>query len=296
MGKSGRLYVPLDVNWYDEWGHAVSPGAALLWVIAITACKRMQGDGQIARSQLRRLAPTGTTDEQFEEWLRELHLCDIAPIIAPIAPDDSPILLLGWTDWNGTPGQIKDASQSGGYGNHKRWHVNTGKPSDTCTFCLLDKVDSPPESPRTSPRIAPDNRPESLVEKSREEKNSNSSTSVPFEDDFEQVWLVYPRKDAKKAAQKAYIAQRRKGTSKQTLANATANFAKAMVAEERQKEHILMGSTFFGPNDRWEDFVKAAPEPAKPVVASGAGNLAFDDYADTMGEQVFLPGEDGYQP
>ena len=288
MAKDGRLYVPLDVNWYDEWGHAVSAEAALLWVLALAACKRMRNDGVLTISQLRRLAPSNVTEQRLDEIIAELIGCDVAPISHPIDSDDRTIVMHGWSEWNATSQSIEAASQSGGFGNHVRWHRNAGKPSPDCRFCI-DEADS---IAPIATRSLPDRSTRSLSreEKSREEKitTPTSSTSA-FERDFEQCWAHYPRKVAKKAALRAYIAQRRKGTSVDALLAATRHFDDAMKREQRPSEHVLHGSTFFGPDDRWEDYVAA---PKREQIAVGAGALRIDDYSDEMGERVLLPGED----
>lgn len=285
MAKDGRLYVPLDVNWYDEWGHAVSAEAALLWVLALTACKRMRNDGVLTISQLRRLAPSSTTDERFASLVAELIGCDIAPM----SGDDRTIVVHGWSEWNDTTETSRKASEAARRGNHVRWHVNEGSPSDTCDLCLREN--SSGESIVTiAPRSGPDRTTRSLSreEKSREEKRDPSTPSPAFEAAFDECWTVYPRKIARKAALKAYIAQRRKGTGADVLLAATRHFAEAMKREDRPTDRILHGSTFYGPDDRWEDYVKA---PKREVIAAGAGALRLDEYEAEMGERVLLPGE-----
>jgi len=275
MAKNGRLYVPLDVNWYDEWGHEVSPRAALIWVLALTACKRLGNDGTLTRSQMRRLAPSGMEPELVDQLVDELIGCDIAPI----SGDGQAIILHGWSEWNMSS---ESASESGGFGNHVRWHQNAGKPSADCRFC----IEGTAETGAIAPPSPPDRTTRSLsrVEKSREEKNDHSL----IESAFDECWKHYPRKVARKAALKAYTAQRRKGTTAETLLTATRHYAAAMEQEQRPVEKILHGSTFYGPDDRWEDYVKA---PKREAIAAGAGALRLDEYAAEMGERVLLPGE-----
>jgi len=285
MAKGGRLFVPLDVNWYDEWGHTVSADAALVWILALTTCKRMRLDGVLTRSQLFRVAPTGMTGQRFDEVIDELHRGDVAPMSA----DDRNVYLHGWSEWNDMSSDYADASQSGMYGNHMRWHVKAQKPSNNCVFCINDDD--------VSGRVGCDDRPESKsrVENSREETNVPIEPSTPsvatYETDFDACWKHYPRKIARKAALKAYIAQRRKGVPADVLLTATQHFVKAMTKEGRTDEHVLHGATFYGPSDRWEDYVEAPePEPVE-AIASGATRLRYEDYAGEMGDRVVLPGE-----
>ena len=283
MAKNGRFYVPLDVNWYDEWGHAVGADAALLWVLALTACKRMRNDGVLTLSQLRRLAPSGMSDDGFASAVSELVTCDLAPL----SREDETVLIHGWSEWHTTSETTKKVSEGARYGNHVRWHVNVGKQSADCEFCLVSS--STIEEPIAS--SSPPDRPTRSLSKVKESKvdelRTTSSTSS-FESTFDRCWEIYPRKIARKAALKAYIAQRRKGTGADVLLAATRHFAEAMKREDRPTDRILHGSTFYGPDDRWEDYVKA---PKREVIASGAGALRLDEYAAEMGERVLLPGE-----
>lgn len=285
MAKTGRLFVPLDVNWYDEWGHAVSPEAALLWVIALTTCKRMRSDGVLTVAQLRRMAPTGTTDARFAELLHELNTVDVAPISC----DGQQVLLHGWAGWHDLASDYESASESGLWGNHVRWHVKEGNPSSDCGYCTSGKVPTQLTSGLSGGDARPDSK--SRVEKSRLTLVPTGEATATYEADFATCWEHYPRKIARKAALKAYIAQRRKAIPAEVLLAATQHYAKAMQLEDRAPERILHGATFFGPNDRWEDYVSAPAEPPAPVVAQGAGRLRLEDYAHEMGDTVVLPGE-----
>ncbi len=110
-----------------------------------------------------------------------------------------------------------------------------------------------------------------------------------MEIDFNKCWQEYPRKMNRKGALEAYIAQRRKDVSPDTLLTAVLHFAEAMKREKRAQDVILYGSTFFGPKDRWEDYVAPpppAPTPNQPYVTKGADPLPPDD---DEGELVILP-------
>lgn len=291
MAKSGHLYVPLDVNWYDEWGYAVSHDAALLWVLAIGAAKRMKGsDGILTKQQLRRCAPINMTDETFEEALRELD----HSTIAPISYDENRIVLRGWSAWN----DPRDSSIAGEYGNHVRWHVNTQKPSPDCVHCV-----SPPD------RTAISGGDRYRVEKSRVNNTTRESPKKPkstrpdaVEEDFNECWKIYPRKLAKARALKAYRARRNEGTAAKDLLTATQNYTKLRDGED--PTYTMHGSTFYGPDARWEDFLKI-PEKESSTGGSdlwvsrhlGAGPMFANeaereaDYAKHLGDVVVLPGE-----
>lgn len=73
--------------------------------------------------------------------------------------------------------------------------------------------------------------------------------------EFEKIWAVYPRKLSKKAALRAYAATRQRRVPADTLLTATEGFAKAMTAEKREWRVIKHGSTFFGPDEHWADYL-----------------------------------------
>lgn len=78
----------------------------------------------------------------------------------------------------------------------------------------------------------------------------------PYAEDFARVWENYPRKTARKKAEKAYIAQRRKGVSRSALIDAVDNYAAARAGQD--SAFTMHGATFFGPDDRWRDFLEPA--------------------------------------
>jgi hypothetical protein len=95
-------------------------------------------------------------------------------------------------------------------------------------------------------------------------------TYEPFEQEFNQLWASYPRKEARKTALDAYQARRREGIPLEVLTQATGNFARMMADRERDK--VLHGATFFGPNERWKDYLDSgeAVQPGNAALPSGA--------------------------
>ena len=79
-----------------------------------------------------------------------------------------------------------------------------------------------------------------------------TNTRGPFEAQFELVWAVYPRKVNKAGALKAYVARRREGHTAELLHKAAENYAAARRGEPA--EYTMHGATFFGPNQRWQDW------------------------------------------
>jgi hypothetical protein len=72
---------------------------------------------------------------------------------------------------------------------------------------------------------------------------------------FEEAWKLYPRKIAKKVAKAAYMARINEGISWDDLETATRNYSSYCKKNKLEPKFILHGSTFFGPKERWSDFL-----------------------------------------
>lgn len=97
-----------------------------------------------------------------------------------------------------------------------------------------------------------------LEGKGKEGKGSASSDACVSE--FDAIWSDYPRKIARKDALKAYQARRREGVLAEELARSVPLFAQAMKREKRDQDKIMHGSTFFGPGERWRDYLEPVVE------------------------------------
>lgn len=80
--------------------------------------------------------------------------------------------------------------------------------------------------------------------------------SDPLDDEFAIWWKSYPRKTAKKAARKAYVARRREGVETKDLLAAARRYANDRRGE--LDRFTLHPATFLGPDERWKDFL---PQP-----------------------------------
>ncbi len=74
---------------------------------------------------------------------------------------------------------------------------------------------------------------------------------------------------------------------------ATKHFAEKIRAENPEKRFIMLGSTFYGPHDRWEDFVEPPPIKDVDIPSVGATNLSAEELNEMYGnaEPIVLPGE-----
>lgn len=83
-----------------------------------------------------------------------------------------------------------------------------------------------------------------------EQKNSR------VESFFAAAWEHYPRKTGRKAAFNAFTARLNEGIPALDLQRAVTNYETSCRANHTEKQFIMQGSTFFGPNERWKDYIQ----------------------------------------
>lgn len=90
MSRASRIYVPLDVAFFDD-ARIVAAGekAAWLYLAMLTKAKALDSDGALTRAQVARLAIPG--------WQARLKaLADVGAV--EIAGDE--VRIRGWLNWN----------------------------------------------------------------------------------------------------------------------------------------------------------------------------------------------------
>jgi len=80
---------------------------------------------------------------------------------------------------------------------------------------------------------------------------------------FDDCWEHYPRKLARKQAEKAWQARVRAGIPPDDLLAATLHYAQARAGQDQS--YTMHGATFYGPNDRWRDYLNGIPAEARPT-------------------------------
>ena len=93
--------------------------------------------------------------------------------------------------------------------------------------------------------------------KTNTKTNTNNSSSAKlsdkvFEDEFQEVWNIYPRKEGRKNALKAYIKARKNGTSKETILSGLNAYINKIKAERTETQYIKHGSSWFS-QECWLD-------------------------------------------
>ena len=136
----------------------------------------------------------------------------------------------------------------------------------------------------------------SVLELEVKESKVNAQTGLstqpdPVEEDFDDLWKIYPRKRGRIRALAKYRKTRKDGASAYDLKLATQNFADAMKAEKRAQEVIMHAERFFGKGREWEEFLEPvkseSTRPKNNPAAWGAAPL--DPSTIDYGEVVELP-------
>lgn len=128
---------------------------------------------------------------------------------------------------------------------------------------------------------------ESLL--SDEDVGRVSKPREPYEAEFEDAWLNYPRKEGKIAAYRAFVARVRAGAAPTDLRAAAFNYEKTRRGQDTR--YTKLGSTFWGPTEPWRDYlpggvgmaqVPKTPEEidAEVVQAFVAMTTMFGEYRD----------------
>lgn len=100
--------------------------------------------------------------------------------------------------------------------------------------------------------------------KAKSKDKSSKTQKIELTIEFTEVWKIYPRKknSGKQRAYDYYVRLRiKEGVSSETLKNAVEGYRKYVKAKGLDEQYIMMGSTFFGPDGRWKDFVEDNDEP-----------------------------------
>lgn len=93
------------------------------------------------------------------------------------------------------------------------------------------------------------------------ETDSNRLTDRMLEDEFDALWLLYPRKSGKKDALRHYKSARKSGVAYDTIEDGIKRYAQHIRDEHTEEQYIAMGSTWFC-GHRWEDkYARHGPKP-----------------------------------
>ena len=83
-------------------------------------------------------------------------------------------------------------------------------------------------------------------------KANDSVSSTSLEEEFNIIWSLYPRKQGKSNAYKAYVKARKKGISKETIHNGLKNYLAYIKLQKIKEQFVKQGSTWFN-QECWND-------------------------------------------
>ena len=85
------------------------------------------------------------------------------------------------------------------------------------------------------------------------EIQKNKPHKIRSEDDFEECWKIYPKKEGKAEARKAYLKFARKNPDlKEKVISGIRNYIEEIKTTGKNYRYIMKGSTYFG-NEHWND-------------------------------------------
>jgi len=102
---------------------------------------------------------------------------------------------------------------------------------------------------------------------------------IVYSESFEEVWAAYPNRVAKADASKAYqLTLAEPNVNEQDLLASVFKYAESV--EGKEKQFILHASTFFGPGERWKDYLELIEEEKikPPTGTELIKAMAYDAY------------------
>lgn len=127
MARPSRLFVPIDVNYFEDDRILAAGDAWQLHMAALLLCKKILSDGCVSRLQLARVAPDSVSD--VDGAIRRLSDVGLFTV------DGDQITIRSWNEWHAASEDVTaKRRRASAIGNHKKWgHDN--KPSSTCIIC-----------------------------------------------------------------------------------------------------------------------------------------------------------------
>ena len=86
----------------------------------------------------------------------------------------------------------------------------------------------------------------------RNKNNKYINNTRPFEEEFDTLWKLYPRKSGKKDALRHYISARKKGVTYEAVLEGVNAYREKIEREGTDPKYIKMGSSWFNQHS-WED-------------------------------------------
>ena len=190
------------------------------------------------------------------------------------------------------PGSMRQDVSSPGHGG------SCGPPVDKPMRLPVTPMRHPRESHETSTTFTPiTNQTEPKEPNARETRDSSrvevpTLTLVHRDPDalvttvvtFADCWAIYPRKLNRAGAEKAFAARVKSGVLIADLMTATQHFADSMRQEHREQAVVMHGSTFYGANDRYLDYLDGPVVERRQGGQAGRNQTGWDTLRRLAGE------------
>lgn len=122
-----RLFVPLDVNYFDDDKIIeAGPLGELLYVRSLAFAKRARTDGHLADSQLQAFGARIPRARAHAERLYDVGLWE---------RNGGGLYIRAWHKRNSP---VSDEGPKGHAGAHARWHVKARQPNPDCELCVKE--------------------------------------------------------------------------------------------------------------------------------------------------------------
>lgn len=263
----------VDDNFYDdEKTVMLSAGAVALWLRAGCWAAKHMSDGVVPVSIV------GLLSAEAEAEAEELVSAGLWEA------DNGRYHYHNWSKYQPTKKETENRhAQLSAYGkrgaaktNAKRWGTTVPEASDFVGLGRQNVSATQSASADTpkSPPTRPDPYKDIKKENSKKEKISAADTNAtehaslldePYTSDFEQFWAVYPRKQGKREAFKAW---KQAGANRPALPLVLAKLTAYKASREVMEGYALNASRWIRER-RWED--SPSPVPAAPQRPSGVG-------------------------
>lgn len=224
-------WVKLDDRFFtNPKAIAAGPLGCQLFIAGLAYCAAHLTDGWIPDGAMRIVAAQAQVSARIADRLVEVGFW---------VREDGGYRVHNYLEWNPSRDEAREASLKARAAAHARWNArrNASGNASGMRDALQDAMPSRPVPSKSTSRAA--------------------ARGEPFAEEFAVVWDDYPRKLNRKGAFAKYQATRRKGASADDLHRAVKNYA--IEVRGKEPEFIMHGSTFFGPQERWRDYVDGVP-------------------------------------
>lgn len=134
---------------------------------------------------------------------------------------------------------------------NKRWSKETENDTNECKV-----IQSNANECKAMQSNANDTNTKTITNTNTKTNTNNSSSAKlserVLEDEFQEIWNIYPRKEGRKNALKAYIKARKNGTSQEEIKKGLDAYISKIKAEKTEPQYIKHGSSWFA-QECWLD-------------------------------------------